>query len=1177
MGREERQALLYEGAGSATMSAFVEIVFDNSDQRFPTGKEDTVVRRTVGLKKDEYSIDKKGCARADVMNLLESAGFSKSNPYYIVPQGRITSLTLSKDSERLELLKELAGTKIYDNKRDESLRILTETNSKHEKIIELLDSIEEKLNELEKEQEDLKKFQELDKERRCLEYAIYNTEQTQITEQLEEAVNEYNNFLAQTSSLETELSEAENQLKEIKSLEEAETQKNEILLAERQYLLQSLELAVTKRLKLQTLKNSAENEFGGKKEIDILEKKLAKAIDQQNRTKERLNQIQDSLDNLNQELYKSKLDLTNSENRYQELTRKSEKFLKFKTINERNNWIDARILQIGNRQKSLETSIVNYKKEQDQVSRSVQTSLESSKAHDLELKESNEQLRELKKELDSKLDSRNELIDSRKELWRNEAKIEAEIKDLNTKKDESQRNLLLSVERNVSLGLQSLNEIVDQLGLADKVYGPIYELFDIEEDYRLAADAVAGSNIFHIVVEDEVTATTIVEQLQKLRSGRLTFVPLNRLNIQSIRYPDAGDCVSLISKLTFDPKFLSVMQQVFGKSIICSTLEVAAGYARSHGLISVTLDGDRTDYSGVFSGGLVSSSKTRLEQALTYKQLSSQTSASTSKLSSVKNEIKELSQKIKYYNTTLQENSSKQAELLDQNSRTKAKIIDTKKELAALESQLQGFENSLTEANSLIEAINQEIRSLEKEKTLPLSSKLTAEEEQELDQLMTTIQSIQRDVSQFTKEISEKEENRNQLSNLLSELLEPRVAQFSSIVSAHNKSFDYSSNTGITLNLVDELDKAISEEKKIKSDLAEIDKNLENYNEKINAYSIKKENDSTKRDKLSRQLNSILKESEMLVSRRQILNQRLDECTSNIRMLGVLPDEAFEKYIDVDYNQLLRKIKKVNNQLRDYGHVNKKAVDQFNSFSRQKDDLVSRESELEASYDSITSLIKSLDQRKEEAIERTFKSVAKSFSEVFEVLVPAGKGKLVMQRDSSNTNSGNNIPVMIKRQDKRRKQKGGSRTATSTQEQASQERSEGASEYIGVSIKVSFNSKNDEGLRMQQLSGGQKSLVALALIFAIQRCDPAPFYLFDEIDANLDAVYRTAVAKMIHNQSKDCQFITTTFRPEMLLNADKFYGVTFANKVSNISTITKENALTFVEQELVSNSDILEE
>ena len=102
---------------------------------------------------------------------------------------------------------------------------------------------------------------------------------------------------------------------------------------------------------------------------------------------------------------------------------------------------------------------------------------------------------------------------------------------------------------------------------------------------------------------------------------------------------------------------------------------------------------------------------------------------------------------------------------------------------------------------------------------------------------------------------------------------------------------------------------------------------------------------------------------------------------------------------------------------------------------------------------------------------------------------------------------------------------------------------------------------------MAQLSGGQKSLVALALIFAIQKCDPAPFYLFDEIDAALDAQHRIAVADMIHELADGAQFITTTFRPELLEHSSKFYGVKFRNKVSHVDCVTKEEAFDFVDDD----------
>ncbi len=119
-------------------------------------------------------------------------------------------------------------------------------------------------------------------------------------------------------------------------------------------------------------------------------------------------------------------------------------------------------------------------------------------------------------------------------------------------------------------------------------------------------------------------------------------------------------------------------------------------------------------------------------------------------------------------------------------------------------------------------------------------------------------------------------------------------------------------------------------------------------------------------------------------------------------------------------------------------------------------------------------------------------------------------------------------------------------------------------QYSGIGIKVLFPGVNSD---THQLSGGQTSVVALCLIFAIQRCDPSPFYIFDEIDSALDPIHRTAVAKMIHLQAKETQFITTTFHPEQLVWADKFYGVVFKNKVSRVQVIDKDQAEEIIKME----------
>jgi structural maintenance of chromosome 3 (chondroitin sulfate proteoglycan 6) len=202
-----------------------------------------------------------------------------------------------------------------------------------------------------------------------------------------------------------------------------------------------------------------------------------------------------------------------------------------------------------------------------------------------------------------------------------------------------------------------------------------------------------------------------------------------------------------------------------------------------------------------------------------------------------------------------------------------------------------------------------------------------------------------------------------------------------------------------------------------------------------------------------------------------------------------------------------------------------------------------------------------LDQRKDEAIARTFRQVARAFQEVFQQLVPIGQGRLIINRRSDA--------------DVRGRGADDDESGSENEEETQAKKGSKVAEYTGVSIAVSFNSKHDEQQRISQLSGGQKSLCALALIFAIQKCDPAPFYLFDEIDANLDAQYRTAVAEMLQrlsgqggkNGDGGGQFICTTFRPEMVHVADKCYGVSYSNKTSSIDVVRAEAALKFVEGE----------
>jgi len=240
-------------------------------------------------------------------------------------------------------------------------------------------------------------------------------------------------------------------------------------------------------------------------------------------------------------------------------------------------------------------------------------------------------------------------------------------------------------------------------------------------------------------------------------------------------------------------------------------------------------------------------------------------------------------------------------------------------------------------------------------------------------------------------------------------------------------------------------------------------------------------------------------------------------------------------------------------KLKKYSHVNKKAFDQYVNFSEKRESLMDRKDELDRGAEKVKELVESLDRKKDEAINRTFRGVSKHFAEVFKELVPLGGGELIMRTA---------IDELLDRED-------GDAEASDDDDAVGKKLLDNpdVSLYRGIGIKVRFSAVG-ENFIMSQLSGGQKALVAMALIFAIQRCDPAPFYIFDELDQALDSTYRQAVANVIYNQANNpdnpTQFITSTFRPELVRIAKNCYGISHQNKVSSIHSMTKNDALKFI-------------
>ncbi|KAF9182630.1 Structural maintenance of chromosomes protein 3 [Haplosporangium sp. Z 11] len=1137
MGREERQSLLHEGSGAATMSAYVEIIFDNSDNRFPTGRDELVMRRTIGLKKDEYSLDKKSATKSDVMNMLESAGFSRSNPYYIVPQGRITSLTNAKDHERLQLLKEVAGTRVYEQRRQESLKIISETDNKRKNIEELLTYIEQRLEELEEEKEELKLYQEHDRRRRCLEYTIYSREQKDISEALEGMEENHRQDIDGSNQQQRSFQEKETRINALEQEINEQKQHVELLLAEKRQLDHELESQIKVKAQIELRIKDHEDSAEMTTETRRRTQEEIKTIEAEIQAKElELSQVIPEFQRREAEERQLHEELEQTDLQRQTLYSKQGRAGQFASKAERDEWIRKEMNDIQ-QSYNMQTSqaeltardLKGLKTQLAQMSQNVQAVRDQEAARRAEGERLLEELTALKAE-------RDQLTDQRKELWREDYKLDSTLKSLREEHGKSERSLGATMDKNTSAGLAAVSRITKALNL-EGVYGPLYELFDVEDQYDVAVNVTAGSSLFHVVVDTDATATRVLQELNKEKAGRVTFMPLNRLNPKPSTYPEANDAIPMIKKLNFDPKYAKAFEQVFGRALICRTLEIAATYSRSYNLNGVTLDGDQVDRKGALTGGFQDMRNSRLSSIKNIKSFNAKYQSAMDRSQAVKNEIANLAQRITGLLNTIQQIDVRRKQLLDKRETLVIEYRSLMKDEATLKESIESKEKTHHSLLADLKIMQSQLEALQDEMNSEMVQSLSAAEHQLLSELVTKSDGLKERLSILATERSKIETRKNILEITLGSNLRPRLEELQDKI----ENGTALSDEGLEKCRKD-LNATLTSVQEINARVQEIDNDLEATGNDVSEKESRLEKLQTEQQDEEQQVRRMQKDAEKYVFRRNLLLRKKEECTKNIRELGVLPEEAFEKYKDMASQKLLKHIHKVNEELKKYSHVNKKAFEQYTNFTKQRDTLLQRKQELDDSEAAIRELIQTLDQRKDEAIERTFKQVAKNFSEVFLKLVPTGRGRLIMQRKLDQT------PDEDEDEDEDHET---SRIDT----------------YTGIAIQVSFNSKMDEGLRMQQLSGGQKSLVALTLIFAIQQCDPAPFYLFDEIDANLDAAHRTAVAAMIHSLSEQAQFITTTFRPEMLANAEKFYGVTFQNKVSVVNAITKEEALDFVEQE----------
>lgn len=1164
--REERQGLIHQGSGGSVMSASVEIVFHDPDHSMilpsgvlSRGDDEVTIRRTVGLKKDDYQLNDRNVTKGDIVRMLETAGFSMNNPYNIVPQGKIVALTNAKDKERLQLLEDVVGAKSFEVKLKASLKKMEETEQKKIQINKEMGELNSKLSEMEQERKELEKYNELERNRKIYQFTLYDRELNEVINQMERLDGDYNNTVYSSEQYIQELDKREDMIdqvsKKLSSIEASLKIKNATDLQQAKLRESEISQKLTNvNVKIKDVQQQIESN-GEQRNWDSATLKEIKSIIEQR--KQKLSKILPRYQELTKEEAMYKLQLASLQQKQRDLILKKGEYARFKSKDERDTWIHSEIEELKSSiqnlnelESQLQMDRTSLRKQYSAIDEEIEELIDSINGPDTkgQLEDFDSELIHLKKKL-------SESLDTRKELWRKEQKLQTVLETLLSDVNQNQRNVNETMSRSLANGIINVKEITEKLKISpESVFGTLGELIKVNDKYKTCAEVIGGNSLFHIVVDTEETATLIMNELYRMKGGRVTFIPLNRLSLDSdVKFPSNTTTqiqfTPLIKKIKYEPRFEKAVKHVFGKTIVVKDLGQGLKLAKKHKLNAITLDGDRADKRGVLTGGYLDQHKrTRLESLKNLNESRSQHKKILEELDFVRNELNDIDTKIDQVNGNIRKVSNDRESVLTNIEIYRTSLTTKKNEKLILEESLNAIILKLEKLNTNRTFAQEKLNTFENDLLQEFDSELSKEEKERLESLTKEISAAHNKLNITSDALEGITTTIDSLNAELESKLIPQENDLESKMSEVGDAFIF--------GLQDELKELQLEKESVEKqhenavlELGTVQREIESLiaEETNNKKLLEKANNQQRL--LLKKLDNFQKSVEKTMIKKTTLVTRREELQQRIREIGLLPEDALvNDFSDITSDQLLQRLNDMNTEISGLKNVNKRAFENFKKFNERRKDLAERASELDESKDSIQDLIVKLKQQKVNAVDSTFQKVSENFEAVFERLVPRGTAKLIIHRKNDNANDHDeSIDVDM-----------------DAESNESQNGKDSEIMYTGVSISVSFNSKQNEQLHVEQLSGGQKTVCAIALILAIQMVDPASFYLFDEIDAALDKQYRTAVATLLKELSKNAQFICTTFRTDMLQVADKFFRVKYENKISTVIEVNREEAIRFI-------------
>ncbi len=1102
-GTETRKPLSY---------ATVSITLDNSDHHLPIDfNEVTIARKLYRSGESEYLINGSVCRLKDVNELFYDTGIGKEG-YSIIGQGQIDKILSGKPEERRELFDEAAGIVKFKRRKNMSVKKLEEERQNLVRVTDILGELEKQVGPLQKQSEVAKEYLRKKESLKTYDINMFLLETSRLKEEIASfdekikiAQDELNSTNAEVDRTKEEYEAIELQIDEIDAaLELSKHQLNETTLLKQQLEGQIQVLKEQINTVRMNDEHIAQRSMAISVEISEREKQLSALENEKS-------ELQKQIDEKAEEEKKTTEALMRTQARIVELSGAVESG-------------QTNLIELLNNRSSTKAKIQKYDTMLEQMlvrKAELNQRLITAQTETVEYNESIEQFENELKEISSVI------INYSDEIKGYEKEIEVLQKEIAEKteqlrigqkayhREESRLESLKNITERYDGYGNSIRRVMERRDQIKGIHGVVADIIKVEKDYEVAIETALGGSIQNIVTDNENTAKELIQYLKQNKFGRATFLPLTGIEGGGLSknqevLNEKGVIGTANTLVKADDKYKKLVEHLLGRTIVVEHIDYGIAIARKYrqSLRIVTVEGELINPGGAMTGGAFKNA---------------------SNLLSRRREIEEFEKTVKLLKAEMEEMERNVEARKEERAAYYNKIEDVKSELQkayvvqnTAKMNLDQMVAKREEANNLVSYILRE----------------SAEIDNQLNEIKENQDSIQ--VELEVSERLEQELNANSESNQ-KELEEARENETKQLQESEKVHLTYATFEQKQLFLIENEERIKDEIAKYCEEQALLDANKGNAAEEIKNKEEQIENlrqtiiDSkelfeeieaeiqkhmSQKEELNKQHKVFLEKRESLYKHSAELEKELFRLTNKRESL----EEASDKQISYMWDEyeltyvmamelrdesltdlafMKKRIQILKTEIKALGPVNVNAIEEYKSVSERYEFLKGQHADLIEAEATLVKIIEELDQAMRAQFKASFQEISVEYDKVFKQLFGGGKGTLELMEDE---------------------------------------------DILEAGIRIIAQPPGKKLQNMMQLSGGEKALTAIALLFAIQNLKPSPFCLLDEIEAALDDSNVDRFARYLHKLTKHTQFIVITHRRGTMTAADRLYGITMQEK-----------------------------